>query len=1276
MLKSLELFGFKSFADRTKFEFAPGITGIVGPNGTGKSNVVDAIKWILGDQSPKSLRGKEMTDVIFNGATGRKPNSLAEATLSFDNASGFLPISSQEVHIGRRIWRSGDAEYLINRAPARLKDVRELFMGTGAGAAAYCIIEQGRVDQILEANATSRRLVFEEAAGISRYKSRKNEALRKLERVDQNLLRLRDIVDEIEAQLNSLRSQATKAAKYREVSESLKELWLGLAADDFRRLSDQSEQALRQAQELTEQTEELGGRQQEIDGRLATLDAEIAALDDRLREVQRHSATHREQIASHKATLGHQSARWGELDSERIRLRRQRVIMESRARDVFTEREHNQEVLDQFEGEFSNREKQLQAEETQIRELSARVEAERKRISEDRERCFERMHTLSAEKQRATGLESQLKALRKAKQTAERRRDELDVQIAGCRAERDRRRFRLTEAENQLAVAEGKNRDIHEKRQTLAVQQDENQQILSQWRLSASAGQARKSVLEDLERRQEGLGIGVKEILSRARTSDYPPWNRILGTVSDLIEVDLEQAALLEVALGGRAQLIVLEDYEPLIDYLNEGACQISGRVGFVALEEGHKGTEAQRNKGAEEERQEGHKSTQEDTQEGAEAGESAASQLCAFVPLPLYASLPDLSEHPGVVDRADRLVRSSEKVPRLGEHLLSDTWIVDTLEVALRLSAGAGRGCRFVTLQGELLCSGGALYAGTVRSESALVSRKSELRRLKNDLFRLDRQIAEKEHEIANLGDSLTGVDVELETARSEIQELLEELVRLRSDVSDAGRELEQRRRDREGVDDELANIAERDEQLGLDLEDAHMGLARAEEDLQTLQTEIEASERDVSRIEHRLEMARQKRTAGQLDLAKQEERLNGLRNSHERLEREVTQRMQQRDEVERRVEAAESKRRQTILQILNVNAVLAELFLTEEASAADTAALLSEREQLRGQRTTLKKEETGMRQRLGELSDRRHQAEIKARDIRHQIKTLDERIAEEYQLALTEVAATGASAFRRYHEETMSNPDALSFEEVRGEIEAQVNRLRRKLKLMGNVNTDSLQDLDDLEKRYGHLSAQLEDLVEAKATLEEIVRKINAQSKRLFAETFQSTREHFQELFRKFFGGGEGDIILEDPEDILDCGIDIVARPPGKELRSISLLSGGERTMTAVALLLAIFKSHPSPFCILDEVDASLDEANIERFIGVLKEFQHATQFIVVTHRKPTMTVADILYGITMEQSGVSKRMSVRFEEVSENGEFTATRADLPDSPASPGDELTDAA
>jgi chromosome segregation protein len=1271
MLKSLELFGFKSFADRTKFEFGSGITGVVGPNGSGKSNIVDAIKWILGDQSPKSLRGKEMTDVIFNGAAGRKPSQLAEALMTFDNSSGFLAIESQEVQVGRRIWRSGDSEYLINRTTVRLKDIRDLFVGTGAGPSAYCIIEQGRVDQILQANATSRRAIFEEAAGIGRFKARKSEAMRKLERVDQNLLRLTDIVDEVEAQLNSMRTQAEKAAKSRALSEELREAWLGLSADDYRDHSAQLEQVEQAVGNLESETSASHNRHQELERRLSALDVEIAEVEDRLREAERSSATNREGIVGHEATIQHQAARNIELDAELIRLRKQRTGMVARTQGILGELQHTKDQRDRFEADFTKRKTDLESRQIQNHELAAKIDGDRKRVEADRQRLLDLMRSVSASGNRVSGLQSQLQALHVTKQSSEGRRDKLHEQIAACRAECDRRQIRVHEAEQRISVDDEKIRGITNERKSLHGEQNQFQQRLAEKREQRSAWQARKSVLEDLESRQEGLGIGVQEILRRAQTSDYPPWNRIRGSVADLIDVDLEQAALLEVAMGSRSQLIVLDELDSLIAYLGGGACQISGRVGFVVY--GADPTSPQA-------------ATRRTKPSDVPPSKNQSHNFDHFRIDP--ATLPDLSGCAGIQNRADRLVMC-EELPLLAEQLLADTWIVDTLDTALELSKDAGRGCRFVTLQGELLDADGTLFVGTIRSETAVLSRKSELRRLKSELIRLDRQIVKEQSQLSNLTDSLGHTDRELEAAQSNLQISSDQHAELKSELAGLEQELDRLRRDRDTLDNETARITIQQDQFEGELHNSQMQLARVEEDLQALESGIDQSERDVARAKHRLQTLKQRSTAEQLDLAKQEERLIGLRLAYERLEQDQQLRVQQRDEAERRFEMAASKRQQIALHILNANAFLAELFLTEEQSVEHVAALIDQKEQLRSQRAKLGKEEAALLQQQRTLNERQHCEELKARDIRHQLSSLEERIEEEYQLVLADVVETGASALRPYQQElrrrlkadaadevsvvevegesklaarTRSDgepeeSDLPNYEEVRDHLEANVNRLRRKLKLMGSVDPESLRDLDDLEKRYGYLSSQLEDLLEAKHALEDIVRRINSESKRLFSETFEQVRSHFRDLFRKAFGGGDGEIVLEDWDDVLECGIDIVARPPGKELTSISLMSGGEKTLTAFALLLALFKTRPSPYCILDEVDAALDEANVDRLLALLKEFNQTVQFITITHKKPTMAIADVLYGVTMEQPGVSKRMSVRFEDVREDGEFSVS-------------------
>lgn len=1222
MLKSLELFGFKSFADRTRFDFADGITCVVGPNGSGKSNVVDAIKWIMGDQSPKSLRGKEMTDVIFNGASGRSPSNFAEATLSFDNSTGLLPIDAAEVQIGRRLWRSGDSEYLINQGTARLKDIKDLFMGTGAGTSAYSIIEQGRVDQILQANASARRAVFEEAAGVSRYKSRRSEALRKLERVAQNLLRLTDIVDSLEAQRNATRSQAAKATKFREVAEDLRRQWLGLAADDYRLQSSVLKVSEAQLGELAAEIEVLNQQQDELECELTEFDAKISQVEDRLRSIEQSKSANRETMAGHEATIRHQISRRQELESELIRLRRQRTVLGGRFHEATEEFDRSQTQAEQFRNEFDKHKTGISSAEQQIQELAIKATEQRSEVESERQRQFDLMRGITESDHRVINLKSQRESIQKTAGELLVQLNMLEEDIATQRQETQRQQQQSAEAEQQASRIHAVLQQKQAEKDRLISEHSSFQNELTELLQQQTEWKTRLAILEDLERQQQGLGIGVKDILGRAQTSGKPPWNSIIGSVADLLEVDLEDAALLEVALADRSQLVVVDDVKPLADYLKRPAAQIDGRVGFVALN-------------------------------GAQLG--ASNETDVNEP---HQMTTDLSDRPGVIGRADRRVRGAARTPHLAEQLLADTWIVSSLEAAFELSAGDGQDCRFVTLAGELLESNGTLFAGKMRAETALFSRKSELRRLKNDLMKQQNRIGDEEDRVAGLDDSIADAAKQLETAEREYRTSTDHISKRKIVLADSERQLQSLLSQLDDMNEELNRQCGREQQLHNEIEQAEMDLAESEESLRLLQTEIENSERDISRIEHRRQGLEKKQSTEQLTLAKQEERLTSLQTACQRLEVELNQRQDQRDEADRRFESTDSKMKRSTLQTLNTNAQLAELFLQDESLAADVALLESEKGQFRQQRIEIAEQESQLRKQRRDLNDKQHAEEIQARDIRHQMRSLDERIVEEYQLALADVVETGASALADYiaerDGETHQVAADIRFEDVRDELESRVSRLRRKMKTMGNVNTDSLDDLEELETRYGHFSEQLQDLVEAKATLEEIVRRINTESQRLFHESFSSIRTHFQELFRKLFGGGEGDVILEDPEDVLECNIDIVARPPGKELRSISLLSGGEKTMTAVALLMAMFQSRPSPFCILDEVDAALDEANVDRYTAVVKEFEQTTQFIMITHNKRSMTIADVMYGVTMEQSGVSKRLSVRFEDVNEDGDF----------------------
>jgi chromosome segregation protein len=1281
MLKSLELFGFKSFADRTRFDFSTGINCVVGPNGSGKSNVVDAMKWILGDQSAKSLRGKEMTDVIFNGSAGRKASAFAEATLSFDNSTGLLPLDMQEVQIGRRIWRNGDAEYLLNRAPARLKDIKDLFLGTGAGTAAYSIIEQGRVDQILQGNSASRRAVFEEAAGISRFKARKVEAQRKLERVAQNLERLTDIVDEVEAQLNSTRSQAAKAARFHDVSTALKKWWLGLAADDFRHLTAELEIVERQLSESNQRLEVLNDKQKILEAREADFDAELAKLDDQLRKVDKQNSVEREAVAGHEATIQFQSTRLHELDAELTRLQKQQLTLGHRVRDAVAEIASQRQRLAESEIEFAALQQRVAGHDEHVRIAANELARRREQLEQDRVRRLDLTRLVSNMANAVSTLQANIATLQSSQQKIVSQLDALDGTIAERELERIRALDRVDEASQNQSSALQSLRSTQAHRASLLGVQEDTKRKLAEQRERRSAAQARKSLLEDLELRQEGLGIGVKDILSRARTSQYPPWNSIIGSVADLLDVDLESAALLEVALGQRSQLIVLREYQALLDYLNQGTVLLTNRVGFLSIPD----------------RVEGQRVV-------------PVQQHDRFIHLQLDPdSLPDLSREPGVVKRADGLVLSDRGNVGLSPAVLADTWVVESMDVAIRLATGAGRGLRFVTMQGELLEANGTLYVGTIRSETSLFSRKSELRLLKNELNTLDREIGAAEQALQAMYQSLTGADSELESMAAELDYANQRLADLKAELLGLDQTLERLRRERQSLSQQL--IAGDDELLRQTtaLKTAEQQAADTEEELQQVATSLTLAGEEILELEQRHRHFEQLRSEDQLHLVKQSERLDGLQSHVARLEEDVQQRIAQYEEADRRYVASFSKRLQIVLQILNTRAERDERILIAEQIQEAAQRLHHEKVALRTERGQIVELELGLRKERRELADRHHANEIRVRDMKASLFSLNERLEEEYQLKLTDVVETGVSALAFFLDErsakgstgrgksrkeedtapvesTTSDQDAerqsvasdessslesessdteqstgddssiLQFVDVRPEIDARVNRLRKQLKLMGAVNTDSLRDLEMQENRYTQLAAQLQDLVEAKQTLEDIIRKINAESRRLFQETFETIRKNFQDLFRQVFGGGEGDIVLEDPNDVLDCGIDIAARPPGKELRSISLLSGGEKTMTAIALIMSIFKSKPSPFCILDEVDAALDEANVERFTAVVKAFQQTTQFIMITHHKRSMTVADVLYGVTMEESGISKRMSVRFEDVSDDGNFKA--------------------
>ena len=1330
MLKSLELFGFKSFADRTIFDFAAGITGVVGPNGSGKSNVVDSIKWILGDQSAKSLRGKDMTDVIFNGSASRTGSQFAEATLVFDNRSRFIPVEMDEVSVGRRIWQSGDSEYLVNRNTARLKDVRELFVGTGAGAATYCIIEQGRVDQILQSNAANRRLIFEEAAGISRFKQKRTEALKRLERVETNLVRLSDLVDEVETQVSTVRTQAQRATRYRAVSTELEQLWVGLAADDFRRESNVRDVLVAQMQESAGVVQDLRSRQAAAEAEVAAADAALSEVDDQLREVERRRSDLRSRIASLETTVRHQAARETELHSDLQRLVRQQNLMKNRVAEAQAEETHLESVLTLERAAFERRRAMLLSGDDQAGGIQQVLAESRDNIEAARQQLMQQVRINSEAASALSNLRVKHQAAVQKRQQLEIQAEELDAEIQKLTDELPTIEQSMLQAQQELVAVENSADNLIRSREQLVTEQNQSQKSLAELRENRSAQIARRAVLEDLEDRQEGFGIGVREILRRAEEADSEPWNLICGSVADLLDVDMEHAALLEVALSGRAQLLVVTRLKPLIDYLNSGRCRITDRVGFISIEQTDEANRDLKELRGSLRRDDDDvwatkDSDSETTQQAdswwgrkkpgrsdgdsiermlAAAGSSESLQVTWVDPRTESAVVrsvfsqgdkapPLLFGQKGIVGRADGLARPPQSMPGLASHLLADTWVVETLADALRLHAATGGQCRFVTLQGELIENDGTLFAGTVRNESALLSRKSELRRLRNELHRLEHEIAQRELSLRSLGQNISTTDERLNSTRSQVNAASARCRETEKALSEHRRLMKESQRQSDLLTVQRQKLSDEIMELLSQIDEAEQQHQSGEDLLQQRQQLIAEMTAQLAERQHELEAIERDRTAASLELTRSEERLLGLQEAVERVREDLEQRQLQQQEADRRLHSAAERQRDLLIARLNSSAEIAELSVSDEQLATEVHLRASTRNRLRANRNAATAAETQLRETLRLHESRHHEVELQVRGIDHQLSTTADRIREEFQLEVREAVASGRSAIavwlQRQNSEssdsdsesesegvlkmsagTASAPAPILFDEaaqaivadtdqyteMRTEIDRRVERLRRQLKKIGNSGSESLDNLIELETRFQRLHMQLTDLESARDTLRDIVRRINVESKRMFIESFEIIRGYFRELFRKLFGGGEADLILEDPEDVLECSIDVVARPPGKELRSISLLSGGEKTLTAVALLLSIFKSRTSPFCILDEVDAALDDANIGRFVNVLREFQQNTQFIMITHRKPTMAVTDVLYGVTMEESGISRRLSLRFEDVDEHGNFIA--------------------
>jgi chromosome segregation protein len=1173
-----------------------------------------------------------MTDVIFNGSASRRGLGLAEVTMTFDNSGRSLATEADEVQIARRVYRGGEGEYLINGQVCRLRDIKNLFLGSGAGNDAYSIIEQGRVDVLLQASTKDRRALFEEAAGISRFKAKKTETLRRLEHVDQNLARLRDILEEVEKQLRSVKLQAAKAQRYQEHSARLKELRVALGLRDYHALGGR---LAAESSALDALRAELAGRAEEAEARereLARLEAELARLDAAAGAAEAELSAAKQQIAAEEASLTRGRSVAGDLEADLAQSRQQVAALTrhvaalaAAAGQAGAELRGVEARCEEARAAVRRLEDDLRAADDRRAALHARVEREKAEHLECMRQAARLQNDAVSFKARVDNLaRERVRLLARSEQAAEHLAS-IDTELQELTDADGALQARLTAARQRLA-------ELRKERERLRDAQEAAVRSAAELRERRSGLASRVEVLEGLERSREGLGTGVREVYAHLEQADPGPWRTVVGLVADVLTVRREFAPLIDLALGEQAQRFLVRDPDELARALRERGEPFSGRVGFLPL--------------------------------GVAVRAAAAEGRALVAPgSPADPPLP-----PGVVALAERVVRCDDPaLAGLPRRLLGRTLIVRDLETA-RALAGGRAGLRCVTLQGELVEADGTVTVGTHHAEAGVLSRKSELRELREQAEATDLQITETERDLADLRERLARLDGQTESQQREIDVLAEQAADLRTRI-------ERHRERRAGLSEEVE--VSRSEISGLEQEIARLEAdwrrageeaAGAEAEVQRLQGRVAEAEREIRTLDDERERRQQEALAGKVAFAQVEERLAGLRARHRQLEADLRQRVAECEEATRNRDGAKARLTETERGLLAASAALATGHLRKETAERQLAALAGERGALRRERQHRLQETQASRSAWEEQREQAHARELEVSDLRHRLDTLCGRLAEDYQIDLgalyrekmgndvgmgnggrgmgDEWQGAGLHSpfpVPRSALESSPPPDGMSVEEANAEIE----ELRRKLSRLGSVNLDALQELTELEERAGALRLQFEDLTAGQAKLLEIIAKINGDSRRLFTETFAAVRGHFQELFRKLFGGGMADVVLEDESDVLESGIEIVARPPGKELRSISLMSGGEKTLTAVALLLAVFRSKPSPFCILDEVDAALDEANIGRFTDVLRDFLDRSQFILITHSKRTMACADVLYGVTMAESGVSRRMAVRFED-----------------------------
>lgn len=1182
-LKGIELTGFKSFADKTRLSFEPGVTSVVGPNGSGKSNISDAIRWVMGEMSAKSLRGSSMQDVIFAGTQARKPLGFAQVSLTLDNSDHAMDIEYDEVTIARRVYRSGEGEYYINGAACRLKDIHELFMDTGLGREGYSIIGQGKVNEIISGKADDRRYIFDEAAGISKFRHRKEEAERKLLQTEDNLVRINDIVSELSSQLEPLLRQSQKAKKYLDLREEMKKLEINVFIRSVEKLRQDIGAINEKFEIVTRQLADMQADSTKSDEEIERLNNLADSLD---KEIEQKRAESEEAQLAAKGVLGEIEVLKNNIESnEKLILRIEQEIegrhkkideLDNAAKGLEESKIQKNEELISAQGqadELSGKNAEMQS---QTLQLAAEVNTLKAEV-------IEKLNAITA-------LKSELGSLEAFKKSFTQRADAIETERKSMGEELEKIESSLEAAKKSL---DSSNERVKKSREALSELDAEiNENRISYDELKKNADEkgailsrelSKLQMLREMERDFEGFAKSVKGILT-AHEHGRLGGAKIYGALSSLIEVGGRYATAVEALLGGALQNVVVDserDAAAAISYLKENNI---GRVTFLPVS-------AVRGKTLENEAQ--------------------------------------ISTQKGYIGIASKLVTYNERYDGIVKSLLGRCVVVDSMDNAIAMSKKFGYKFRIATLEGELFNAGGSITGGSMNRSTGILSRASQIKELQASSSENKKELESLREKMKLAESALTGLEARRKGTDTLLRMAEQEAARAETELEHIKMMAEAKKNSGESIESELLQLTEQISDTNTRIAEMINRTTKAELDIEEQNVLIGEKEKELAELSQRQHELGEK-------LGEKNVIIAGMRKDVAAAEYMIGENVRAKsdtlaeiDEKKKDIEGIKDKNALICVQIEEKNTKIE----SEKAKSDETLAHIQELNAKRDETRALARrsidESKEVREKIYALKEEQNRLDGRREKIENDIESATAKMWEEYEVTILSA--------KEYESDIGSVSAAKS----------RVGELRSAIRALGNVNVDAIEEYASVRERYDFLSNQTNDLSQAKESLEKLIESIQGKMKTQFKEQFEIINEKFTSTFSELFGGGRASLRLTDPEDILGSGVEIDAQPPGKKLQNLSLLSGGEMAFTAIALLFAILKVRPTPFCVLDEIEAALDESNVYRFADYVRKYSKKTQFILVTHRRGTMEAADLLYGVTMQEKGVSKLLTLKLDE-----------------------------